>query len=45
MGLYPAAACGTSPVTADAAVARRGYPSGVSDAEWSLIEPAVASAG
>ena len=37
MGLYPAAACGASQNSF--AAARRGYPSDVSDAEWSLIEP------
>ena len=38
MGLYPAAACGASPC-ADLSAARRGYPSDLSDGEWSLIEP------
>jgi transposase len=37
MGLYPAAAARASHATAPAA--RRGYPSDLSDGEWSLIEP------
>jgi putative transposase len=36
MGLYPAAASCASPATRRV---RRGYPSDLSDAEWSLIEP------
>jgi len=37
MGLYPAAAPRAS--QAAVPVARRGYPSDLSDGEWSLIEP------
>ena len=37
MGLYPAAARGAS--RNSLAAARRGYPTDLSDAEWSLIEP------
>lgn len=37
MGLYPAAARGASHNSL--AAARRGYPTDLSDAEWSLIEP------
>jgi transposase len=37
MGLYPAAARGASHNSV--AAARRGYPTDLSDAEWSLIEP------
>jgi putative transposase len=45
MGLYPAAACGASGISAGVAVVRRGYPSDVSDAEWSLIEPLLPAPG
>jgi transposase len=44
MGLYPAAARGASRISTGAG-ARRGYPSDLSDAEWSLIEPLLPAPG
>jgi transposase len=44
MGLYPSAARGASRISTGAG-ARRGYPSDLSDAEWSLIEPLLAAPG
>jgi transposase len=39
MGLYPAAAPSASQTGASLPVDRRGYPSDLTDYEWSLIEP------
>jgi transposase len=39
MGLYPAAASSASQIGASLPVDRRGYPSDLTDYEWSLIEP------
>jgi transposase len=44
MGLYPAAARGASRISTGAG-ARRGYPSDLTDAEWSLIEPLLPAPG
>jgi transposase len=45
MGLYPAAASGASQTGASLRGARRGYPSDLTDAEWSLIEPLLPAPG
>jgi hypothetical protein len=45
MGLSPAAAPGAIQIGANLRGARRGYPSDLSDAEWSLIEPLLPAPG